>query len=145
MKREVFLYMEPRKGTYGNHSEFAQCSTCMMWTGAKHNTCTIHGKTKVTGDMTCGLYVNGHPMPDEAGHEMDSVTKAESGLEKRDVRCENCGYYEKKNSHCHLFMMLDMDSKVHPKGCCNANIPKNEVITIGVVKERPSAKFFKKA
>lgn len=47
--RAAFLYLDPK----GNKSQFAQCGTCMMFTG---DTCTIHGK----------------PILGEKGHEMVS-------------------------------------------------------------------------
>jgi hypothetical protein len=99
----------------------------MMFTGS---TCTIHGKdVKITGDMSCGYYVHGMPMPDEKGHEMKSVTPSESGLVKRDVRCDNCTHFDGE-SICNLFKKLnqnpelfDLDEKVTPMGCCNAQTP----------------------
>jgi len=128
IKREAFLYMDPKGGDEKNH---AQCGTCMMWTGPKGNTCTIHGSQKVTGDMSCGLYVNGPPHTDMIGKEMDAVPAKESGLYKGDVRCENCEHAELNESECHLYEMLNnempkyfqLDTKIHPKGCCNSFMP----------------------
>lgn len=133
IERDAFLYLEPglyRKDFYGSEKEFAQCSTCPMWTGKHHNTCTIHGKNiKVTGDMTCYLYVNGQPMPEMAGKEHKNVIPEESGLIRRPVRCENCKSFD--NGVCRLFQFLniaapnlfDMDINVKWAGCCNANKP----------------------
>lgn len=127
--RDAFLYMEPIKRHFGPPSQFAQCSTCMMWTGSKNNICTIHGKdVKVTGDMTCALYVNGKPMPEHAKMAQLFVKPLESGLTKADVRCENCKYVNKKTSECELFKTLnrqlpklfDLKEKIDLKGCCNA-------------------------
>jgi len=131
--RASFLYMEPSRNSYGKPSGFANCRTCMMWTGDKHETCAIHGKKlKVEGGDTCGLYVNGKPHTEMAGKEMPLVTTQESGFEKREVRCENCSHYDKKESYCELFEALnkknpelfDLDIKVKAHGCCNANTPK---------------------
>lgn len=128
--RDAFLYLDP-KSPMGS---FGQCSTCMMWTGPRSQTCTIHGPnlTIQSGD-SCGLYVHGDPMPDEAGHEMTSVTPKESGLVSRQVRCENCASYVPASSRCRLFIKLNevdpklfrLDPNVHPAGCCNAQQPKN--------------------
>lgn len=101
-----------------------------MWTGDKSKTCTIHGgKEEVTGDMSCGFYVEGGPMPDMAGEEHASVTPEESGLYTGKVRCENCEYYS--DEECTLYEELneempkafDLDINVQPQACCNAFIP----------------------
>ena len=132
IKRDAFIYLDPK----GNKKKFAQCETCMMWTGPKHNTCTIHGKDEsITVTMSCDFYVHGMPMPKMAGKEHKSVTPKESGLVDRKVRCENCGHYSTKpTSHCHLFMTLnkahpelfDLEEGVDKYGCCNANVPMKE-------------------
>ncbi len=123
----TFLYLEP-KGIVPA-KDHAQCRGCMMWTGPEHETCTAHDpKTqgKFVGDGSCGGYAEGHPMPKMAGKEMGSWTKEESGYVVREVRCENCKHFEKKDDHCHFFMMLnklngfDIREKVKPKACCNA-------------------------
>lgn len=128
VSRDAFLYLEPKPPA----DRFAQCSTCMMWTGQKAQTCTIHGpKVRVTGEMSCGLYVHGHPMPEEAGHEMPSVTPDASGLVQRQVRCENCRFFTRRTRRCGLFERLTqdmpdvfaLDPEVHPNGCCNAQTP----------------------
>ena len=123
--KSSFLYLEPKSQTK-NH---AQCETCMMWTGPKSNTCTIHGKdVKVTKTMSCGFYIEGKPVPDAAGQEHKFVTPEESGLVDRKVRCENCEHANKEDKTCMLFEALneelsdyfDLDTKIDPKGCCNA-------------------------
>jgi len=122
IKRDAFLYLDPK----APNNTFAQCGTCMMFTG---KTCTIHGKNvKITGDMSCGLYVHGKPMPEEQGHEMKSVTPKESGLVNEPVRCENCVSFDARESECELYEHLnehedsqfDLDKSVKAKGCCNA-------------------------
>lgn len=126
LKRDAFLYLDPK----GEKNQFAQCSTCRMWTGKDSNTCSILGKTKVTGDMSCGLYVYGKPSPSLAGKEVASYTPQEAGLVNREVRCENCRSYS--NGICLLFQTLnksnpdifDLDEKVNKHGCCNAQMPK---------------------
>jgi len=130
IKTDAFVYLEPKEKEHQN--SFAQCKSCPMWTGALHNTCTIHDtNVKVTGDMTCTLYVHGEPMPEQAGHEMGSVTPEESGLTKAQVRCENCKYFDDK-SVCLLFRKLnktmpqvfDLKETVQAKGCCNGWMSK---------------------
>lgn len=132
LKRDVFLYMAPR----GDGDDFAQCATCMMWTGTKGdqaNRCHIHGpRIEITGDYTCGIYVHGKPMP--GGKLMASVTPKESGLERRPVRCENCHHSRSwgGKANCGLFARLnedlptvfDLDTVIEPKACCNAQTPK---------------------
>lgn len=121
--RDAFLYLKPQKP----ENLFAQCGSCMMFT---ESTCTIHGKdVKITKDMSCGLYVHGKPMPQEKGHEMKLVTPEESGLVKRQVRCENCLSFDGKNK-CTLYEILNktkqfkLDENVEPKACCNAHREK---------------------
>lgn len=131
--RAAFLYLEPRDEK--NRDQFAQCATCMMFTG-EHETCTIHGPDeKVVAGGSCGFYVEGDPMPDEAGHEMASVTKEQSGYVERQVRCENCKVFEIDGAACtlydnlnlmtHTMFKIELDAKVDPKGCCNAQTPKS--------------------
>ena len=122
-----------------------------MWMGEERKRCSIHGpEIEVTGDATCGLYVNGKPMVEMAGKEHTQVTPDESGLEKREVRCENCDFF-KKPSICSLYEQLnqmsdshfDLDKEVYHLGCCNANSPikpKEELPE----RERPSEAFFRK-
>lgn len=144
MKREALLYMEPNSKSYGDPHKFAQCSTCPMWAGDEYNVCSIHGKkVPVKGTATCGLYVNGEPMGKMAyEHAMPFVTPAQSGLEDRDVRCENCNYY---HGSCVLFETLGMDPDVEATGCCNANeaIEKKESKK-HTSAEKPATGFFKK-
>ncbi len=123
LTRDTFLYLDPKPP----FATFAQCETCMMFTGEAAETCTIHGaKVRVTKDHSCGLYVHGTPMPDEQGHEMASVTPEESGLIKAQVRCENCQSFQAQKTTCTLFQWLSrgwafaLNPKVHPHGCCNA-------------------------
>jgi hypothetical protein len=133
--RNAFLYLEPREEK--NVDQHAQCATCAMFTGEEHETCTIHGPNeRIVAGGSCGLYVEGDPMSDEAGHEMVLVTKDESGYVERQVRCENCAVFELDGTACTLYDNLnamehglfrfELDSKVDPKGCCNAQTPKGE-------------------
>lgn len=127
VKRDAFIYLEAQEPK----QQFAQCSTCVMWTGKEGNTCSILGKTKVTGDMSCGLYVHGKPSPSFIGKEEDIYTAEEVGLVNRKVRCENCRSFDK--GVCMLFKTLnesnsdifDLEEKVDGYACCNAQMPKD--------------------
>jgi hypothetical protein len=124
--RDAFLYLDPKEP----NDKFAQCETCMMWTGSEHNTCTIIGlDEEVKATDSCGLYVHGDPVPEEAGNEMKLVTKEEAGFVSAAVRCENCGAFD-GNSICVMFedlnkmSLFSLNTKVDAKGCCNAWHPK---------------------
>jgi len=123
--RDAFLYFDPKSPK----DKFAQCATCMMFT---ENKCTIHGPNIfISPQSSCGLYVHGKP--DSTMPVMKVVTPMESGLVTRQVRCENCLYFNKENSTCHLYDILNttLDNMftcnihVHPQGCCNAQTPKD--------------------
>lgn len=127
IKRDAFLYLASKEPK----SDFAQCSTCVLWTTKKHNTCAIIGSgTKVTGTMSCGLYLHGEPNEKLEKNEKNIVTSEEVGLVDRKVRCENCKSFDEKESKCLLFEVLnkqeyfDLDTKVDKHGCCNAQTPK---------------------
>lgn len=115
MKRDAFLYLEPKKG---QEKDFAQCKTCMMWTGPRGKTCTIHGShVHISAGHSCGLYVAGPNHADMIGKEMTAVSAEESGLVKEQVRCENCKNLD--GTTCLAFKKLDLDDEVKPKACCN--------------------------
>lgn len=124
--RDAFLYLDPR---FAPKNKFAQCSTCRDWVSGDRR-CAIHGpKITVAGTASCGLYVWGVPKP--AGTETRTlVTPEESGLVDRDVRCENCRWFE--DDQCGFFGMLneelgdffDLDVRVDAHGCCNAQQPR---------------------
>jgi hypothetical protein len=136
IKRDAFLYLDPK----GKGEDFAQCRSCMMWTGtagAHPLRCHIHGKgRKITGDHTCGYYVHGKPMPN--GPIMRSVTPKESGLLKKEVRCENCKHFNSSASECGYFVKLNktgghaLNVIVNYEGCCNAweedKMPADEIM-----------------
>lgn len=133
IKREAFLYLEHREGSYGKPQEYAQCISCTLWTGEKRKRCYILGKKfEVLAGDTCGLYANGEPQVDLlAGNEVESMTPKEAGFYRGEVRCENCLYFNPTISACKLFFILDSEfpddfdlgSGVSKWGCCNANVP----------------------
>jgi len=121
LTRDIFIYLDPK----APQDRFAQCSTCRLWSNPDR--CAVHGPdVEVTGSMSCALYVHGDPHSQllEA-----AVTPIESGLVDREVRCENCQWFSE--TYCELFDRLNrgmphefnLDTKVHPKGCCNAQQP----------------------
>lgn len=140
--RDAFLYFNHR--TNSPKKQFAQCVTCRKFVpheymGDKSTTdlCVEHGsKVKVGEEWSCGVYTiwpKGSPNPqvirDHAGELAKgipgSVTPEESGLVERQVRCENCYFYERT---CNLYFQLnsllptifDLDIHVDEYGCCNA-------------------------
>ena len=125
--RDAFLYLEPKHEK--NRASFAQCRRCHMWTSKKHKICMIHGRDEeVEGGDSCGLYVEGDPMPEMAGKAMKLVTPKESGLVRQPVRCENCVSFAPAASTCKLYVTLNrnphfaLKTRVKPQGCCNAQI-----------------------
>jgi len=126
LKRDAFLYLEPTK----DKAKFAQCATCMMFTGDANKTCTIHGgDQEISSQGSCGLYVPGDNHTDMAGKEVKAVSAQQSGYVEREVRCENCSHYEPEESCCELYEYLNgleafnLDQSVQSKGCCNAQTP----------------------
>jgi len=127
INRSAFLYLDPRP----LKEAFAQCSTCKMFL-KDHGLCSLHGKdVKITGGMSCGLYVPGGPAEEsELEHVSKAVTPEESGLVDRQVRCENCTFL--KGDSCGLFQQLNdkfptmfsLKTGVDKHGCCNAQTPK---------------------
>lgn len=131
-KRNIFLYLDPMEPM----DEFAQCSTCRDWI-MDDDKCVIHSQdVDVPGTVSCGLYVHG--IPQVAGTPcLGIVTPEESGLVDREVRCENCtwfNYHPTDGDTCGFFELLnytmpdvfDLDTFVHEKGCCNAQQPPEE-------------------
>lgn len=126
---EAFLYLDPEPDV----PDFAQCSSCRDWVEGD-NLCRIHGPfITVKGSMSCGLYVYGNPLP-EGSTTYAAVSARESGLVDREVRCENCihmveedeeyfcGFFDTLNRK--LYELFDIDTSIDPKGCCNAQTPK---------------------
>lgn len=120
--RDAFIYLEPKEPK----DTFAQCASCAMWTG---KTCTILGPdVPVDDDDSCSFYVHGPKA--QPGTEKALVTPEEAGFVDRQVRCENCVSFNAGT--CELFKALnkalpeqfDLEEKVNPKGCCNAQREK---------------------
>jgi hypothetical protein len=129
IKRDAFLYLDP-KGD--QQQEFAQCETCIMFTGDR---CVIHGPDQpVDSDDSCGFYLYGLDKIDV--DPIKIVTPQESGLVDREVRCENCAYFNEGESTCDLYDKLnsrlpdvfELDNRVDKNGCCNAQTPKPDAL-----------------
>lgn len=107
-------------------SDFAQCSSCRYF-DAKTKHCVPLEK-KVAPEESCGLYAErGVAIPDDI-----------AGLDKREVRCENCRFFESTSSQCELYLMLNrklraspfkLDPHVDKYGCCNANTPRHGTVS----------------
>lgn len=128
VKRDAFLYLEPHgDGRVGGN--FAQCASCALYVGARRR-CLIHGDIKVEPDASCGFYAPGENR--FASNPAKLVTPEESGLVRRQVRCENCTFFDRPVSECDLFKALnraksdifDLDVHVKSHGCCNAQTPR---------------------
>jgi hypothetical protein len=126
--RATFLYMDPQKP----QDEFAQCGTCVHF--LEHiGRCELHGDDiEIDDDDSCGLYVHGEA---EEGEKPEGlVTPEQSGLVSRQVRCENCKFFDpdsEPREHCDFYTqlnrmfpkMFDLDRYVEEYGCCNAQTP----------------------
>lgn len=120
--RDAFLYVD------SGNPHFAQCGTCWLF-DRKNGMCNILG-TEVGSEDSCGYY---GPGPFDPGVEtMRRFTPKEVGLVRRQVRCENCWFYDSRDSHCDLYRHLNevmptkfnLDENVRPRGCCNAQEPR---------------------
>lgn len=147
IERDAFIYLTQGKAPA---SSFAQCGPCRMFVPEealggyrKHDLCIIHGSNvEVEEGYSCGFmcqWPKGRPNPrvirDHAAELKlgipGSVTPAQSGLVDRQVRCENCAHFDADESACYLYRSLneklprlfDLDDKVHPSSCCNAQTP----------------------
>jgi broad specificity phosphatase PhoE len=120
--------IEPVEYTMLNN--YAQCISCKMFIQSKR-VCSLHGMdVKIKPTMSCGLYCFGHADNSELHHVSVATTPKESGLTERQVRCENCFFFDEQESDCELFEALNkgsvftLEEKVDKHGCCNANIAK---------------------
>jgi hypothetical protein len=112
-----------------NTPNFAQCGSCRFWMPEAKLCALFVPEPEVTAEATCGLYVYGRPGDNQP--RRPSVWPRDAGLETREVRCENCFHFRPDNQGCHLFFTLNeqlpelfqLNTQVHPRGCCNANTP----------------------
>jgi hypothetical protein len=125
VNRAAFLYLDPVRPA----ANFAQCVVCRDWVRGDRK-CVIHGPTvNVPGTASCGFFVRGITQP-PGTKTRPLVTPEESGLVNREVRCENCMFFD--DGYCKFFTRLndlwpavfDLDPKVDAHGCCNAQTPE---------------------
>lgn len=119
--RSTFLYLSSRD----DGEQLGQCSTCSLFLPTKQR-CGIYSKDdRVVANASCGLYIQGQP--NDKQPITNVVTPEESGYIKGQVRCENCSWFDGQST-CDFFVKLnqtlgdvfDLDTRVQPKGCCNA-------------------------
>jgi len=127
--RATFLYMDA-KGPEKN--ENAQCETC-KWFISDKDRCVQHGANDdIDEDDSCCLYVEGENS--KGAEPLGLVTPEISGLVSRQVRCENCMFFDRHTErveHCDLYTQLNrmmpnifsLDRYVNEYGCCNAQTP----------------------
>jgi hypothetical protein len=131
--RDAFVYLDPS----GNEDEFAQCGTCAIYDEDAQRCGLLGPDLQVDPDDSCGLYVPGEPgamVPDDGPEAYVSAEQA--GFVSRQVRCENCTYYNADMQGCDLYyklnkalpQMFNLDTRVDAKGCCNAQTPANGAV-----------------
>jgi hypothetical protein len=104
-----------------------QCGSCFMW--SSDNRCMIHGKRQVTASMSCVYYVFGKNRPADTT-AVTNLDPSETGLIDRQVRCENCKWFE--DPACNFFIRMNktglfqLETRVSAKGCCNAQEPPEQ-------------------
>jgi hypothetical protein len=125
IKRDAFLYIGPKE-----RHKTGQCSSCFLWIKSRE-ICEIHEPSiDIRGTDSCGFYIHGDPISSWSIKALGLVTPEESGLVRRQTRCENCRFAQNGATVCGLFTMLnncysdfDLDTKIEPQGCCNAQMP----------------------
>lgn len=150
--RATFIYFPPRVPEIAEDN--AQCGACRVWV-PQHAMptipgprCVLHGsKMDADDDDSCGLMIpwptpDGQPVAqvvkDHARELMKgipgSVTPEQSGFVKRRVQCHRCYWGRQSNTRCGLYellnklqpMVFDLDTKIEPHACCNAQTPRGK-------------------
>lgn len=120
--REAFIYLS------GKDKDFAQCGTCWLFNPEKERCAILGPEFKVDDDDSCNFYLKGEP--NKGMKLVKRVTPKNAGFVDRKVRCENCKYGG--SGECKLYKVLNeklsdifnLDEKIEPRACCNANTPK---------------------
>lgn len=119
--RSAFVYMTPKEPK----DQFAQCATCVSFISDK-NRCVLFGEDdEVVAEASCTLYAHGEPP--KGAKPQNSVSLEQAGYVVEQVRCENCKWFDSKESICDLYVTLNkkdpknfqLDINVDAKGCCN--------------------------
>lgn len=115
--RSAFLYLEDP-----DESNFAQCKTCWLFDKPAKRCQILPDDFEVNAEDSCGYYLEGEFQLSDA----PKVKPEDVGFVKATkVRCENCYY---GGGNCKLYELLnstfpnffDLDTKINPRGCCNA-------------------------
>jgi hypothetical protein len=125
--RATFLYMDPRNP----EKKFAQCDTCMNFIRDKGLCKLLLPTDEIKAGKSCGSYAPGE---NATGNALGLLTAEEVGLVERQVRCENCAFFDpntEPRKHCDLYTQLNLilpglfslDRYVDEYGCCNAQTP----------------------
>jgi hypothetical protein len=125
IKRDAFLYME------GDGDK--QCKSCWLWNWEDKRCTVLPTDLEVRAEDSCGYWgpESGTFFADRS--VAPQFTPEEVGFVRREVRCENC-YYFNRSGRCFLFHILNdelpdhfnLDTEVSPKGCCNAQTPRRQ-------------------
>lgn len=122
--RAAFVYEDPRDPA----GSFAECWTCRDYHPGPERCRILGPEFHVPPRATCALYVRGPADLDDRPAAL--VTPAEANFSRERPRCENC--VSLSGETCMLFERLNtlapelfaLDSRVHPQGCCNAQVNK---------------------
>lgn len=125
--RATLLYLDPRNP----ENKFAQCATCIHFIKDKGLCEWMSKNDEIDGGDSCGFYV---PGKNSSGKPLGLMTPEEMGVVSRQVRCENCMFFDPNSEprkHCDLYTQLnlilpvvfDLDRYVDEYGCCNAQTP----------------------
>lgn len=126
--RATFLYLDPRNP----EKKFAQCATCVHFIRDKGLCEWMSADDKIGPNYSCGFYVPGE---NAVGKEpLGLITADEAGVVERQVRCENCVFFDSNTEprkHCDFYTQLnlilpgvfDLDRYVDEYACCNAQTP----------------------
>src|ERR1051325_2797382 len=153
MTRDAFIFLTPKSDA--EKEEFAQCGPCRMFVpehyldGIKGSRCVSDGSdVEVDDDDSCGFFVSWptedgssveHVVEDHAAELIKgipgSVTPEDSGLVSRRVQCRRCTFEQGGARKCGLYEELnsklpdtfDLNTKITPNSCCNAQEPKDGV------------------
>lgn len=128
IQRDAFLFMKAR----GAKKKFAQCATCMHFIDDKGLCFLMDEKTEIKPGKSCGQYSPGKNATSATPSK--STTPEEAGLVDRQVRCEDCMFFDAKTearTHCDFYTQLneilphvfDLDRYVGEYDCCNAQTP----------------------
>jgi len=126
IKRDAFLYYD------GYQINFAQCGSCWLFNRREERCAVLPSVDEVLRTDSCGYWGAGEYDWNLRSMELPRFKPEEVGFVRRQVRCENCAHFDAERRVCYLYETLnkdqpdlfDLDTKVVPGGCCNAQVPK---------------------